>query len=98
MTRFARLGVFGLLHLVPSRREKMVIVYCILIATALMAQVSAQDRLQPLDNPYRVSDIFHSFGQALKGATKKGQSGIQSEQLSGLFTQWLIEIKGKSYM
>ena len=72
----------------------MVIVYCILIAMALMAQVSAKDPLQPLDNPYRVSDIFHSFGQALKGATKKGQSGIQSEQLSELFTQWLIEIKG----
>ena len=40
--------------------------FCVLVLVALLARVFAQDT--PQDNPYRVRDIIHSFGQAVKGA------------------------------
>ena len=40
--------------------------FCVLVLVALLARVFAQDA--PQDNPYRVRDIFYSFGQAIKGA------------------------------
>ena len=36
------------------------------ISVAMLAQVSAQ--VNPPDNPYRVGDIFHSLGAAIKSA------------------------------
>ena len=104
--------------------------FCVLLLVALLARVFAQDT--PQDNPYRVRDIIHSFGQAVKGAvsiiiytqlmqksgdwslfctdllgetffwedislcfiqTKKGQTSIQTEALSEMFTSWLVELK-----
>ena len=105
--------------------------FCIkffVLSAVAITIVIAQD--PPQDNPHRVRDILHSFGQAVKGAvsiiithwllsrlimietklhglaslllrksspcllqTKKGQTTIQTEALSKLFTKWLVDMK-----
>ena len=43
----------------------------------------------------RVANIMSSLGDAVKSATRKGQTGLQTKALSEMMTSWVISMKAK---